>query len=188
MNHISYKIYHVKLILPITQQWSNEKRNHHLDYVIASFWFLFITCFTRELVSVSWTCAKRNFNQKIHNYINFISATVEVPCIWILDSHYEYGTEFYGTELGAAPTSVTEKCFLVMSLALRQMTGTLLVGPPGSRRIETVKVILTYICVLLLFVELKNCDKIHFIFLFMWVILFYLLKKRYFFFIINHNY
>ncbi|CAG5121563.1 unnamed protein product, partial [Candidula unifasciata] len=62
-----------------------------------------------------------------------------VPCIWILDSQYGYGTEFYGTDAGIPISPVTEKCFLSMSLALKQMMGTLLVGPPGSCKTETVK-------------------------------------------------
>uniref|UniRef100_A0A2C9K4Z2 AAA+ ATPase domain-containing protein n=1 Tax=Biomphalaria glabrata TaxID=6526 RepID=A0A2C9K4Z2_BIOGL len=65
-----------------------------------------------------------------------------VPRIWILDSHYEYGTEFYGTDPGVSPTPVTEKCFLTMSLALKQIMGSLLVGPMGPGGVgktETIK-------------------------------------------------
>ncbi|XP_055889444.1 dynein axonemal heavy chain 8-like isoform X3 [Biomphalaria glabrata] len=62
-----------------------------------------------------------------------------VPRIWILDSHYEYGTEFYGTDPGVSPTPVTEKCFLTMSLALKQIMGSLLVGPGGVGKTETIK-------------------------------------------------
>ncbi|GFN75495.1 dynein beta chain, ciliary [Plakobranchus ocellatus] len=62
-----------------------------------------------------------------------------IPRIWILDSHYEYGKEFYGTDTGVSPTPITEKCFLTMSLALKQMMGSLLIGPPGVGKTETVK-------------------------------------------------
>ncbi|BFZ10052.1 hypothetical protein BsWGS_13093 [Bradybaena similaris] len=62
-----------------------------------------------------------------------------VPCIWILDSQYGYGTEFCGTDAGIPLSPVTEKCFLSMTLALKQMMGTVIVGPPGSYKTETVK-------------------------------------------------
>lgn len=63
-----------------------------------------------------------------------------VPCIWILDSQYGYGTEFCGSDAGIPLSPVTEKCFLSMTMALKQMMGTVMVGPPGSYKTETVKV------------------------------------------------
>ncbi|XP_035829673.1 dynein heavy chain 5, axonemal isoform X2 [Aplysia californica] len=62
-----------------------------------------------------------------------------LPRLWILDSHYEYGKEFYGTDTGVCPTPTTEKCFVTMSLALKQMMGSALMGPPGVGKTETIK-------------------------------------------------
>ncbi|CAL1527205.1 unnamed protein product [Lymnaea stagnalis] len=89
----------------------------------------------RETTDFEWRRSVRCYLQP-----DPASADVKpVPRIWILDSHYEYGKEFYGTEPGVSPTPVTEKCFLTMSLALKQMMGALLVGPVGVGKTETVK-------------------------------------------------
>ncbi|XP_059166583.1 dynein axonemal heavy chain 8-like [Physella acuta] len=68
-----------------------------------------------------------------------VTDTKPSPRIWILDSHFEHGKEFYGTDPGVSPTPVTEKCFLTMSLALKQMMGSILIGSSGVGKTETVK-------------------------------------------------
>jgi len=62
------------------------------------------------------------------------------PLIWILDTSYQYGNEFYGMNPGVALTPVTEKCFLTMSQALQRCQGSSVTGPVGSGKTETLKV------------------------------------------------
>lgn len=61
------------------------------------------------------------------------------PLIWILDTPYIYGNEFYGTNAGVALTPVTERCFLTMSQALNNYQGSCVSGPVGVGKTETVK-------------------------------------------------
>ncbi|XP_052807484.1 dynein axonemal heavy chain 5-like isoform X7 [Mya arenaria] len=61
------------------------------------------------------------------------------PLIWILDTSYQYGNEFYGMSPGVALTPVTEKCFLTMSQALQRHQGSSVTGPVGSGKTETIK-------------------------------------------------
>lgn len=61
------------------------------------------------------------------------------PLIWILDTSYMYGNEFYGTNAGVALTPVTERCFLTMSQALNNYQGSCVAGPVGVGKTETVK-------------------------------------------------
>ncbi|KAJ8314952.1 hypothetical protein KUTeg_007102 [Tegillarca granosa] len=61
------------------------------------------------------------------------------PLIWILDTPYSYGNEFYGTDAGVALTPLTEKCFLTMSQALNNFQGSVVTGPVGVGKTETVK-------------------------------------------------
>ena len=62
------------------------------------------------------------------------------PMLWILDSAYHYGTEFYGTDCGVALTPITERCFLTMSMALNQCLGARIAGPVGVGKTETIRV------------------------------------------------
>ncbi|KAL5009692.1 hypothetical protein ScPMuIL_011997 [Solemya velum] len=62
-----------------------------------------------------------------------------MPLIWILDNHYMYGNEFYGTNAGVALTPLTERCFLTMSQALFHFQGSCVTGPVGVGKTEVVK-------------------------------------------------
>lgn len=62
------------------------------------------------------------------------------PLIWVLDTSYQYGNEFYGTNSGVALTPVTERCFLTMSQALQRYQGSAVTGPVGAGKTETIKV------------------------------------------------
>ncbi|KAL4232681.1 hypothetical protein ACF0H5_007369 [Mactra antiquata] len=61
------------------------------------------------------------------------------PLIWILDTSYQYGNEFYGTNTGVALTPITERCFLTMSQALQRYQGSAVTGPVGAGKTETIK-------------------------------------------------
>lgn len=60
--------------------------------------------------------------------------------LWILETSYQYGIEFYGADCGVALTPITERCFLTMTLALNQCLGACITGPVGVGKTETVKV------------------------------------------------
>lgn len=77
----------------------------------------------------------------ISNILIMISFTEDKyePLIWILDTPYLYGNEFYGTNAGVALTPVTERCFLTMSQALNNFQGSCVSGPVGVGKTETVK-------------------------------------------------
>lgn len=60
--------------------------------------------------------------------------------LWILDTPYQYGWEFYGADCGAALTPITERCFLSMSMALSRCLGVRITGPVGVGKTETIKV------------------------------------------------
>ena len=68
------------------------------------------------------------------------SEEIMEPLIWILDTSYEYGNEFYGSNVGVAITPVSERCFLTMSQALGQCQGTCFIGPTDVGKTENVKV------------------------------------------------
>lgn len=80
--------------------------------------------------------------------VNFSSISLPIgeermePLIWILDTSYQYGNEFYGMDAGVALTPITEKCFLTMSQALQRYQGSAVTGPVGCGKTETVKVII----------------------------------------------
>ncbi|XP_025098007.1 LOW QUALITY PROTEIN: dynein gamma chain, flagellar outer arm-like [Pomacea canaliculata] len=61
------------------------------------------------------------------------------PMLWILDTPYQYGWEFYGADCGAALTPITERCFLSMSMALSRCLGVRITGPVGVGKTETIK-------------------------------------------------
>jgi hypothetical protein len=83
------------------------------------------------------------------------------PLIWILDTSYQNGNEFYGMNTGVALTPVTERCFLTMSQALQRYQGSAVTGPVGAGKTETVKVCvqMIYFIVLHLYYFL-NYDKL----------------------------
>lgn len=70
------------------------------------------------------------------------------PLIWILDTSYQYGNEFYGMNTGIALTPITEKCFLTMSQALQRYQGSVVTGPVGCGKTETVRVSIVRQCFL----------------------------------------
>ncbi|XP_055954873.1 dynein axonemal heavy chain 8-like [Patella vulgata] len=85
----------------------------------------------REVTDFEW-------RRSIRCYLHPVEDKQE-PLIWILDNHYNYGNEFYGSDVGVALTPMTERCFLTMSQALKQHHGSCVTGPVGVGKTETVK-------------------------------------------------
>ncbi|KAK6187606.1 hypothetical protein SNE40_005595 [Patella caerulea] len=85
----------------------------------------------REVTDFEW-------RRSIRCYLHPVEEKQE-PLIWILDNHYSYGNEFYGSDVGVALTPMTERCFLTMSQALKQHHGSCVTGPVGVGKTETVK-------------------------------------------------
>ncbi|XP_060567478.1 dynein axonemal heavy chain 5-like [Ruditapes philippinarum] len=105
----------------------------------------------REVSDFEWRRSLRCYYQPIVEQKlptsgnNSNSATPEIseeryePLIWILDTSYQNGNEFYGMNTGVALTPVTERCFLTMSQALQRYQGSAVTGPVGAGKTETVK-------------------------------------------------
>ncbi|ESO89151.1 hypothetical protein LOTGIDRAFT_229063 [Lottia gigantea] len=85
----------------------------------------------REVTDFEW-------RRSIRCYLHPVDDKPE-PLIWILDNSYDYGNEFYGSDIGVALTPLTERCFLTMSQALKQYHGSSITGPVGVGKTETVK-------------------------------------------------
>lgn len=75
-----------------------------------------------------------------HLWHNSISDEQIEPLIYILDTKYQYGCEFYGAQSTIVPAPVTERCFLTMSQALSQFKGSCISGGTGVGKTETCKV------------------------------------------------
>ena len=76
----------------------------------------------------------------ISNVLFFPEDGLHEPHIYILDSQYRVGCEFYGAQPTIGLTPLTDKCFLSMSQAISIFKGALLSGPTGVGKTETVKV------------------------------------------------
>ncbi|XP_074662754.1 uncharacterized protein LOC141915202 [Tubulanus polymorphus] len=60
------------------------------------------------------------------------------PCLYMLDTKYDYGCEFYGAEPVVSLTTTTERCFISMAQYMQNHTGVTLAGGTGSGKTETV--------------------------------------------------
>ncbi|XP_041355189.1 dynein gamma chain, flagellar outer arm-like isoform X3 [Gigantopelta aegis] len=92
---------------------------------------IIVTRKLREVTDFEW-------RRSIRCYLQPVEEEVE-PLIWILDTSYEYGNEFYGSNVGVAITPVSERCFLTMSQALSQCQGTCFIGPTNVGKTENIK-------------------------------------------------
>ncbi|XP_023932047.1 dynein heavy chain 5, axonemal-like isoform X1 [Lingula anatina] len=71
-------------------------------------------------------------------YLQEVSEETE-PVIYMLDTKYQYGCEFYGAQQMITPTPINERCFLGMSQALAQFKGSAIHGGTGVGKTETCK-------------------------------------------------
>ncbi|CAH1799095.1 unnamed protein product [Owenia fusiformis] len=85
----------------------------------------------REPTDFDW---RRNVRCYLHN----VDGQQE-PLLYILDSSYKYGCEFYGAQPGIAITPQSERSFLSMNHAISSCRGAALVGQTGVGKTETVK-------------------------------------------------
>lgn len=86
----------------------------------------------REVTDFEW-------RRSVRCYMHPSEEKPSEPMVWILDTAYSYGSEFYGTDCGVALTPITERCFLTMSLALNQCMGAHITGPVGVGKTETIR-------------------------------------------------
>ncbi|XP_071801693.1 uncharacterized protein [Asterias amurensis] len=74
----------------------------------------------------------------IRFYHHFTAGRVQ-PQIYILDDRFTYGTEFYGGQSSLVLTPVTERCFLSLTLAMKQYKNCAITGGTGVGKTETTK-------------------------------------------------
>ncbi|XP_076466964.1 uncharacterized protein LOC143298129 [Babylonia areolata] len=86
----------------------------------------------REITDFEW-------RRSVRCYMHPAEEKPPEPMVWILDTAYSYGTEFYGTDCGVALTPVTERCFVTMAMALNQCLGARITGPVGVGKTETIR-------------------------------------------------
>ncbi|XP_053397319.1 dynein axonemal heavy chain 5-like isoform X6 [Mercenaria mercenaria] len=98
-------------------------------------WRRSIRCYYQPIVDEVLPACSRDSNSNSPE----MSEERYEPLIWILDTSYQYGNEFYGMNSGVALTPVTERCFLTMSQALQRYQGSAVTGPVGAGKTETVK-------------------------------------------------
>ncbi|XP_033113255.1 dynein heavy chain 5, axonemal-like isoform X2 [Anneissia japonica] len=85
----------------------------------------------RELGDFEW-------RRCIRFYHAFTEGKV-VPYISILEKKYTYGSEFYGARSSLVLTPTTERCFITMSMCMKNQKGCMLVGGTGIGKTETTK-------------------------------------------------
>ena len=57
----------------------------------------------------------------------------------MVESNLQYGYEYFGSYERLVMTPLTEKCFLVLTIALHHIKGGSVEGPTGTGKTETVK-------------------------------------------------
>ncbi|XP_071954985.1 uncharacterized protein [Antedon mediterranea] len=85
----------------------------------------------RELGDFEW-------RRCIRFYHEFTNGKI-APYITILENKYAYGSEFYGARSSLVLTPTTERCFITMTMCMRNQKGCALVGGTGVGKTETTK-------------------------------------------------
>ncbi|XP_071818739.1 dynein axonemal heavy chain 5-like isoform X4 [Apostichopus japonicus] len=85
----------------------------------------------RELGDFEWRRCIRFYYQRIDGRIE--------PEIYIFEDKQSYGNEFFGGQSSLVMTPLTERCFLTLSMCLRQLRGAAITGATGVGKTETVK-------------------------------------------------
>ncbi|RDD45872.1 Dynein heavy chain 5, axonemal [Trichoplax sp. H2] len=88
----------------------------------------------REQTDFEWKKNLRFYHMKEDSH-----KEEKVPQIWVLDTKFNYGFEFYGCMSPIIMTPLTDRCFLSLSQAVSNHRGAALCGPWGTGKTETIK-------------------------------------------------